>query len=169
MKMCPRPVARALVAAAGVLCAMSAAADSESGSLTIVASGTAHYTTLEHAGRTVTGGPLGGAAAVAESSGGLFSENDNFHFACIVYSRQSAEGIDLEAPCTYTDASGDSWYVMAIRHAGDVEAGGGGPGNMDIMGGTGKFAGIAGNCSYQVDYMPGDRFVTRNLCEWTRQ
>ena len=76
------------------------------------------YTTLEHAEQTFTGGPLHGTVTVVESSGGPFAEGQSSATTCFVYSRRSEAGLDLETPCTNTDASGERWFVMAVRKGG---------------------------------------------------
>ena len=117
-----------------------AVAAGESGSFSYVASLVYDYTTLEHAEQTFTGGPLHGTVTVTESRGGPFAEGQHSVVTCFVYSRKSDAGLDLETPCTNTDASGEQWFLMALRKAGDIQAGGGGEGHQELMGGTGKYA-----------------------------
>ena len=61
-------------------------------------------------------------------------------------------GMDLEAPCAAPDASGDKSFALSKRSAGDTETGGGGDGRQEIVGGTGKYAGITGSCTFTVEY-----------------
>ena len=162
------PVRRAvavLAFAAGAACAAPLAAG-ESGGFKLFTGAVHDYTVLEHAGRTITGGPLEGTAAVVETSGGPFAEGANYRMTCLVYARKSGDGLDLEAPCALTDADGDSWYVIAERRAGDVEVGGGGRGVQRIVGGTGKYADATGSCRYSTDYLPDNRLVVVSACEW---
>ena len=63
-----------MILASGMLYAAQAVAGGESGSFRYVASLVHDYTTLEHAGQTVTGGPLHGTFTVTGSSGGPFAE-----------------------------------------------------------------------------------------------
>jgi len=60
-------------------------------------------------------------------------------------------GMDLEAPCAAPDASGDKSFALSKRSAGDAETGGG-DGRQEIVGGTGKYAGITGSCTFTVEY-----------------
>ena len=46
--------------------------------------------------------------------------------------------MDLEGPGVTTDSSGDKWFWVARRKAGDQEAGGGGAGRQEIVSGTGR-------------------------------
>ena len=157
-----------MLVASGILYATQTVAAGESGSFSSVASLVYDYTTLEHAEQTFIGGPLHGTVTVVESSGGPFAEGQSSATACFVYSRRSEAGLDLETPCTNTDASGDRWFVMATRKAGDIQVGGGGEGRQEFMGGTGKYAGLSGTCVYTADYLSGDRVVSQARCEWRK-
>ena len=157
-----------MIVASSILYTAQAVAAGESGSFSYVASLVYDYTTLEHAGQTFTGGPLHGTVTVIESGGGPFAEGQHGVVTCFVYSRKSDAGLDLETPCTNTDASGERWFLMAIRKAGDIQAGGGGEGRQELMGGTGKYAGLSGACVYTVDYLSDDRVVSQARCEWRK-
>ena len=165
-----RGIAAVLVAAGLVAGVPRAAAADEatSGSFSFLNSFVRDYVTFEHAGRTITGGPLRGTVTVTASSGGPFVEGESGLVACLVHAKRSEAGLDLEAPCTHTDPSGDQWYVLATRKAGDTEAGGGGAGHRDLLGGTGKYAGVTGSCTYSTSYLTEKRSVSRSRCEWTR-
>ena len=156
------------IAALLVLCAGQPAAAEESGSFELVESYVHDYTTLEHAGRTITAGPLEGTATVLKSRDAPFAEGGNWRIACVAYARNSDAGLDLEAPCTLTGESGDRVYLMSERRAGDVAAGGGGRGFQRIVGGTGRYAGVAGECPYTTSYLPDRWVVSRVACTWRR-
>ena len=74
----------------------------------------------------------------------------------------------LEAPCTLTNASGDRLYVVSKRSEGDIEAGRGGEGRVEFMGGTGKYAGVTGDCPYETDYVADNQAITMMECAWDR-
>jgi hypothetical protein len=74
--------------------------------------------------------------------------------------------MDLESPCILTDKAGDKLYCMSKRKAGDMIAGG--EGRQEYFGGTGKFAGISGGCSYRTDYVSPTQAVSRQKCQWQR-
>ena len=150
------------------VCAGSSAVAQESGSFELVENYVHDYTTLEHAGRTITAGPLEGTATVVKSSGGPFTEGGNWRIACVVYARSSDAGLDLEAPCTLTAGSGDRVYLLSQRRAGDVAVGGGGRGVQRIVGGTGRYAGITGECPYTTSYLPDRWLVTWAACIWRK-
>jgi len=161
-------MAAALVAGAGMLCATDIATAEESGDVRITRTYVQDYTTIEHGDTSYTGGPLEGSVTILQSSGGPFVEETHQRVSCLVYVKRSEAGIDLQAPCTMTDAAGDKWYTQSKRSAGDVEAGGGGPGTMDILGGTGAYAGISGSCTYDVGYMPDNWVAAIADCTWQR-
>ena len=41
-------------------------------------------------------------------------------------------------------------------------------GNQRIVGGTGKYAGVAGNCPYTTNYLPDNWLVSTSACEWRK-
>jgi len=158
--------AAALVAGAGTLCLAHAATAEESGSIRLIRTYVQDYTTIVHADARYTGGPLEGSVTILESSGGPFVEGTHERITCLVYAKSTDAGIDLDAPCTMTAPSGDRWYTHSKRRAGTVETGGGGPGTMEILGGTGVYAGIGGSCTYDVGYL-ADGWVAMIVdCTW---
>ena len=161
-----RTLAAALIAGAAIACAAHTATAEESGNFRAVRTYVQDYVTIDHAGGSVTGGPLQGTITIMESSGGPFVEGTHERVTCVVYAKNSEEGIDLDAPCTMTGPSGDKWYSYSKRREGDVEAGG--PGTMEIQGGTGIYAGIGGSCTYDVDYLPDNWVAMIADCTWQR-
>ena len=158
-----------LAIATGVFGAGRTAASDESGSFSIIRSFVRDYASFDHAEGQITGGTLKGTVTTLESSGAPFEEGQHSLIMCLVYSKRSVEGIDLQAPCTTTDLSGDRWYTMSRRSAGDVAAGGGGEGRWELMGGTGRYAGVTGSCVYETSYLGENRSVTTGTCSWSRQ
>ena len=59
--------------------------------------------------------------------------------------------------------------LTAERRAGDVEAGSGGQGELELAGGTGVYAGLAGTCAYETSYLPNNQVVTTTDCAWHRE
>lgn len=167
MKIRPGKVAALVAVVAGSACAGPPAAG-ESGSFSFIESAVHDYTVLEFADQTITGGPLEGTATIVKSGGGPFAEGGNFRATCFIYAKRSEAGIALEAPCAFTDSDGDAWYAMAKRQAGDVTVGGGGQGSQRLVGGTGKYAGVTGNCPYTTSYLPDNWVVSVSTCEWRR-
>ncbi len=140
----------------------------ESGTYVQVISLLTNYTQSERGAETVTGGSSSGTVTTIQSSGGLFVEGSSGLFECIVFAKKSAAGMELEAPCTSTDTSGDKVFSVAKRRSGDVNTGGGGQGRSELLGGTGKYSGLTGSCTYKVDFLPGNRVVSVSKCDWQR-
>ena len=161
-------IALALAAAAGFLCAAHPAAAGESGSVRFIRTYVQDYTTIDHADGSFTAGTLKGVVTILQSSGGPFVEGTHDRATCVVYIERSEAGFDLEVPCETTTPSGERWYTLSQRSAGDAETGGGGPGTMEILGGTGAYEGIGGSCTYDVDYLPDDWVVMIADCTWQR-
>ena len=66
------------------------------------------------------------------------------------------------------DEAGDRLYSVGIREQGTIEAGGAGGGRSELRGGTGKYAGIEGQCTYETQYLDGGWVVVLGACEWSR-
>ena len=153
------------VVAAGLLAAAPVTAE-EAGTLSFIRTYVQDYTTIDFAGGSVSGGSLDGVVAILESSSGPFVEGVRDRVTCIVLAKRSQGGIDLEAPCTATNASGDQWYTLSKRSSGDLEAGG--PGTLEILGGTGAFEGVTGACTYGVSYLEDGWVSMTTYCTWQR-
>ena len=161
-------IVAAAVAAMGIAYGVHTAAADESGTFTVISSMTTDYTTIAHAGGTIIGGASQGTSTTIESSGGPFVEGGHSETTCVVYGKQSAAGTELEAACTATTPVGDQLYSISKRRAGDVAEGGGGAGELMLVGGTGGNAGVTGLCTFDVDYLANNRYVSRAECNWQR-
>ena len=139
----------------------------ESGKFSALMSNTYDFTTIEVAGTQVTAGSVQGTFTVTESSGAPFVTGRHSASACVAYVKQSATGVDLEAPCVVTDASGDVLYLVLRRAEGTVGIGGG-AGSSQILGGTGGYSDIVGTCTYQATYVTERHVVGPADCEWQR-
>ena len=73
-------------------------------------------------GTTVTGGGLRGTFSVTRAEGGLFAPTLDVAGECVVFAKKTAAGIDLEAPCTFTESTTDRWYWVTSRRTGDMAA-----------------------------------------------
>ena len=159
-------IAALFAAAAASFCAVQVSAAEEVGEFRFLASLESAYTTIEHAEASFTGGSSSGTFSVVESTGGPFVAGTHHLATCVVFARESGGEVELEAPCTLTGASGDRLYVTSVRDSGDIEAGG--PGRIEILGGSGAWAGIQGTCSYDAKYLGQRNVVTVAECEWRR-
>ena len=163
-----RGIAVALAAAIGIPCAATSAFAQDSGSFSAIASYVRDFTTVEHADGTYFGGSLEGSTTILASSGDPFVEGGHSLSTCVAFGKRSAAGVDLESACTIANASGDTLYLVAERRAGDVEAGGGGQGQLELAGGTGVYAGLTGSCAYETNYLANNQVVTTTDCTWHR-
>ena len=160
-----------LVVAVGTLCAAQmASADHhvKSGTYEFVLSAVTDFTVVKQLDHVVRAGTLDGTVTIIKSSGGPFEAGSSGTLSGLLYLKKSAAGIDLESPGAITDSSGDTWYAVARRSAGDQAVGGGGAGRQEIAGGTGKYEGITGTCEYMVDFLVDNRVVGRGTCQWQR-
>ena len=153
----------------GFLVTAPTLAADEGGTFSVIRSYVRSHATLEHAVGTVSAGTMEGTVTTLASSGEPFTQGDHSLVTCVFYAKSTAEGVSLEAPCTATDGSGDRWYTLSHRSVGDIAAGGGGAGRWQLMGGTGKYAGVTGTCTYDTSYLTQDRVVTEGECSWERR
>ena len=159
----------AVLAAAMMMVAAQAALAQDSGTFRTLRSYHYDYITVDQGERTYTGGVITGTGTIIESSGGPFMDGANRYSECLVFSSSVDGSLSLlEAPCADTDTSGDILYSRAVREQGDVAAGGGGAGVWELLGGTGKYAGVTGTCSYVTEYLEGGVVVVMADCTWSK-
>ncbi len=152
-----------------VVLSLAATAIAESGTFRSIAAYQHDYTSFEFADQTITGGALEGVSTIIESSGGLFVVGAHSRITCMVYAKRSEAGLELESPCVTVNAMGDKLFTLGKRTLGDIGgAGQGGEGSGQLLGGTGRFAGITGTCSYGTEYLADNWIVTMAQCEWER-
>ncbi len=166
VSVCRRGFTVSIVSLAALLLVTPRLAFADSGTFEEVSSFTTHYITFEHGDETIIGGTIDGTRTIISSSGGPFVKGDSSTTECLVFVRKTANGIDNESPCTITDGPQDKLFTVARRRAGNMEAGG--QGKIEIQGGTGKYKGITGSCSYRVTYLPGNRATSLHNCSWQK-
>ena len=164
-----RGVVAAMLAVLGMICATPGALAQESGSFSVIATYVRDFTSIEHADGVYFGGSMEGSTTTLASSGAPFVEGEHSLSKCVVFGKRAAAGLDLRTACSTTNASGDTLYLTAERRAGEVEAGGGGQGELELAGGTGVYAGLAGRCGYETSYLANDQVVTTTDCTWHRE
>lgn len=158
---------------AGLVMPLSPAFAQTDGQFTIAGSFAYSYEQIQHGGTTFTGGNLkGGATIVSSGQGTLFPEGQNFLQSCVVFSEESADGLSLTGPCTLTETQEygeDRLFFVSIRKQGGLgKASSGGTGRMKLVGGTGKYADVTGQCSYETQYLTTSTLVTTAECAWSR-
>ncbi len=160
----PRPqwIRPILTIVALMLAAMAVA---ETGTFRMVLGGQHDYTIFGFVGQIIVGGAIEGVGTITKSSGDPFVVGERGRSTCMVYSKQNAadlEFFDFESPCIMS-YGGDTLFTLTkgVGTVADV--------SLRIVGGTGKFAGITGSCSYQIEYLEDDWLATTAGCEWERE
>jgi hypothetical protein len=140
----------------------------ESGTAELLLSGVSTLNSVQMGDTTVTSSSTSGTVTTIKSSGGPFSEGASGTVQCARFARKSPSGFELEADCVGTFASGATLSLLFKRRSGDVVAGSTGEGTLQITGIAGGFAGVTGECKYQVENLPGNWNVTLSHCQWNR-
>ena len=118
---------------------------------------------------TITGGKLEGISIVMGSKGDLYQVGQNFENTCIILSKREtmSKNSELEAYCESIDLkTGDKTFAYNIRKEGTADSGSKGRGKQTIVGGTGKYKGIKGDCKYTVKYLPNNKLTTVGKCDY---
>tara|TARA_A100001011_G_scaffold56386_1_gene55387 strand:- start:3870 stop:4361 length:492 start_codon:yes stop_codon:yes gene_type:complete len=118
---------------------------------------------------TVTGGKLEGISIIMKSKGNLYQVGQNSETTCIILSKKESKSKNsvLEAFCESTDIeTGDKTFTYNIRKEGTADTGSKGSGKQTIIGGTGKYKGISGECNYTVKYLPNNKLATVGTCDY---
>ena len=162
-----RALFSATVALAGtVALSLAAMAVAETGTFGMIR--VWQHGTFELAGRTIAGGAFEGTATILESSGGPFVAGENSRVTCMIYARRNKARLEFEGPCVMTNAAGEKLFTLSQRTLGGIGARQGGEGRIKLLGGSGKFAGITGTCSYETEYLADNWIVSMVECEWER-
>ena len=157
---------------AGMVAPLSPALAQTSGRMTLAGSFTYAYDRIKHENTTFTAGSTHGAEVVSSSQGPLFPEGQSFLTSCVVFSEESADDLSLKAPCTFMEpkeGGGDELFALLTREQGDLGAANrGGMGRADLVGGTGKYANITGQCSYEARYLSANTATITWDCTWSK-
>ena len=118
---------------------------------------------------TITGGKLEGISIIIKSKGDLYQVGQNSENTCIILSKKEkmSKNSELEAFCESIDLeTGDKTFAYNIRKEGTADTGSKGRGKQTIIGGTGKYKGISGECNYTVKYLPNNKLATVGTCDY---
>ena len=118
---------------------------------------------------TVVGGKLEGISIIMKSEGSLYQVGQNSENTCIIISKKDSKSKNssLEAFCESTNLeTGDKTFSYNIRKEGTADSGSKGRGKQTIIGGTGKYEGINGECNYVVKYLPSNKLTTVGTCNY---
>ena len=159
---------------AGLVAPLSPGLAQTSGQMTLTGSFTYSYDQLQHGSTTFTAVGLEGGAIVSMGRGVLFPKGQGFLESCVGFAEESTDGsnVKVNSYCTLTESKedgGDVLFVLGVREQGDLGAADrGGMGRVDLVGGTGKYANLTGECSYETRYLSTSTAVTTLDCTWSK-
>ena len=109
-------------------------------------------------------------STITKSDNDLFVVNDNSYANLMANIIKTSNSMDLTGYGTLTSAtnSNDKYFTENNRKVGDIKKGSSGKGKSKIVGGTGKYAGIIGECSYMVSYHTEDKMSSIVDCSYTK-
>ena len=152
------------LAVAGLCCLAPASGHAESGTVDLVLTTTAKAYTVEMGESTVTASEGKGTLKITRSGGRLFVEGASATVQFVSFSKTQPSGLELEADGVATFNEDDTLLLLFQRRAEDP--GTSGEGNLQFAGGTGRFAGVGGQCRYKMDHAADDKDVTVAKCQW---
>ena len=109
-------------------------------------------------------------ATVIKSDNDLFPVNQNSYVNLLTSVIKTSNSMDLTGYGTLTSAtdSNDKYFTENNRKVGDIKKGTGGKGKSKIVGGTGKYSGITGECTYVVNYHSDDKMSSVQDCTFKK-
>jgi hypothetical protein len=140
----------------------------ESGTVEVLVATVSVPTSVPMGETTVTARSGSGTITFIKSSGGPFVEGASGNAQFASFSKKSPSSFDLEADGIVTFSSGDSLQLLFKRRTGDLAAGTAGEGTLQFIGGSGRFAGVDGQCKYKVENLSANWQVTIGKCQWSR-
>jgi hypothetical protein len=145
------------------------ASRAESGTVDLLLSGVATLSSAKIGDTIVTARGSNGTVTTIKSSGdGPFVEGASATVQCATFSKKSSATFELEGYCAATFSAQDSISLLFKRKTGDVVEGSSGDGVQQFANGTGRFAGITGECKYGVNNLAANWNVTLSKCRWNR-
>ncbi|OUT79657.1 MAG: hypothetical protein CBB82_00775 [Betaproteobacteria bacterium TMED22] len=121
------------------------------------------YEVMDWNGGALIVGTLSGAAEIYGSQSSAMP-NGSVMINCGVRILRGGSDLDLISNCVQKDLSGDEFYTVAERKAGTLDTGGGGDGIQTIVGGTGKYQGVTGKCTYTVQFLESPWITVETSC-----
>ena len=152
------------LAVAGLCSLASVPGHAENGTVDLILTTTAKVFAVEMGESTVTASGGNGTLKITRSSGRSFVEGASATVQYVSFSKTQPSGLELEADGVATFSPEDTLLLLFQR--GSDDPGTSGEGNIKFTGGTGRFAGISGQCRYKMDHSPDDKDVTVAKCQW---
>jgi hypothetical protein len=153
-------------AAAGLVamaCLAAACAHAATGTVELTLSAKVDAHAVEMGETTVTAAGGSGTLTIQNSSGRPFLDGTHAGFRFAGLTRATPSGREIEADALATFGPDDTLMLVFERHASD--AGAPDEGRLHLAGGSGRFAGVTGECRYRLEEPPGQWNVTAR-CEW---
>jgi len=118
-------------------------------------------------GSSIVGGSSVGTFIVTKGQSEPFVEAAFGESDCLPLVKKGPNSIDLESYCTFTSDADDKLFGVFRRKSGDIVAGTGGQGSLELQGGTGKYKNVTGTCPYKTNYLQ-TAVLTVARCQWSR-
>jgi hypothetical protein len=150
--------------AAGLWFIVPMPSHAENGTVDIVLSANSNVYAVQMEDTIVTAWGGNGTVTFFHSSGRPFVEGASATVQYAGFSRQTPSGLELEADAVATFSSEDTLLLLFERRSGDL--GTSDEGTLYLMGGSGRFAGVSGQCRYKMDDLPREWNVTSSQCQW---
>ena len=128
------------------------------GSFRIMAHFDTAQTAVEQGGVSISSGASKGIVVVFDGTAEPFRFRV-FDSMTVLLTKQAEDSLSIEGYSVRKDADGDEWYSRLKRVTGAE-------GRYELVGGTGKYRGLTGTCSYGVSNISRDRGVTMGGCTW---
>jgi hypothetical protein len=153
----------ACFAVAGFFLLASLPGQAASGTVDIILSAVSHAYPVQMGDTTVTASGGSGTLTFVRSSGRPFVEGSSAPVLFASFSKDTPSGLELEADGVATFSPDDTLLLLFERRSDSPGAAG--EGNLRLMGGTGRFAGVDGQCKYKADNQPQAWNLVAS-CQW---
>lgn len=146
-----------------IACLAGPCAQAASGTVDLKLAATVDAHAVEMGDTVVTAAGGSGTLTIQNSSGRPFLDGMHAGFRFAGLTRATPSGREIEADALATFGPEDTLMLVFERHASD--AGAQDEGRLHLAGGSGRFAGVTGECRYRLEEPPGQWNVTAK-CEW---
>jgi hypothetical protein len=150
-------------AAAGLCALVTLPGHADSGTVDIVLAATSNAYPVQMGDTQVIASGGNGMLTLLHSSGRPFVEGSSATLQYAGFSKYTPSGLDLEADGLATFSPDDTLLLLFERKPDSP--GSAGEGTLRLMGGTGRFAGVDGQCKYKAENHPGEWNLVAN-CQW---
>jgi len=148
---------------AGFLLFCSLPGYAASGTVDMVISAKCSAFTVQMGETTVTASGGSGTLTFLHSSGRPFVEGSSATLQYASFARNTPSGLELEADGLATFTEDDTLLLLFERRSDSP--GSSGEGTLRLTGGTGRFAGVDGQCKYKAENLPDEWNLVAN-CQW---